>query len=286
MKTFILALDALDYVVVDGGDFPNLKQVEYGEIDLSGFKELFTPVIWASFITGEPPEEHGIASFVRWRSPVLNWLQDRLKVKNKKYGRILRKLGFKSRNVSKEDLKCKTIFDYASRPIAISVPSYNEWEDLHYLRRRMIEAVGNEAVTRQLINENRRVYEQKVEKIFQMIKCDWDLFLVHITLIDTVGHLRYDEDERILQLYAEMDSLAHRIQNHVSDEFWFLIVSDHGMSEGKHTANAFYSSSMKVGYSGVTIQHFFNEVVKTITGRDLEKEEEIAKRLTKLGYVD
>ena len=56
IKVCILALDALEYELVDRFYCENLKQGEYGRIDLTEFKqhsptgEPFTPVIWSSLL--------------------------------------------------------------------------------------------------------------------------------------------------------------------------------------------------------------------------------------------
>ena len=66
MKACIIAIDALEYDLIESLFCENLKQNEYGKIDQGLFKkysptgEPFTPVVWSSFITGKIPEETGI----------------------------------------------------------------------------------------------------------------------------------------------------------------------------------------------------------------------------------
>ena len=126
-------------------DLRKLKQAEYGKTDVSEFRsyhlssDIFTPAVWASFITGLPPDKHKIMAPRRWKSQPLERLKQLSvevglhKIKGK--GKLLKLLGFKKVTHSRENYKKEhvtTIFDHAKHPIAISVPTYNEKESIKF----------------------------------------------------------------------------------------------------------------------------------------------------------
>jgi len=101
MKILILALDSLEYNLVVKYNLKNLKQVEYGKVELpiKPHEEAHSPVIFASFITGKMPEEHGITGQKTWKYSILRWI-------NRKFslvlmGQKLRSAGFKSKRTYK-----------------------------------------------------------------------------------------------------------------------------------------------------------------------------------------
>ena len=53
----ILAFDALDFYSVGRYKCKAIKQMEYGQVDVSEFKLLRTVILWASFLTGKKMEE-------------------------------------------------------------------------------------------------------------------------------------------------------------------------------------------------------------------------------------
>lgn len=63
-KVVMLGFDGLEYTLVERGPFTNLKQREFGRVDISCCAKKgehpATPMICTSFITGTTPERHGI----------------------------------------------------------------------------------------------------------------------------------------------------------------------------------------------------------------------------------
>lgn len=79
-RVVILGLNALEHDLVEKFDLRNLKQKEYGKIALRDFKLIITPTIWASFITGLPPERHKVYGILKWENTFLENLK-RLSIK-------------------------------------------------------------------------------------------------------------------------------------------------------------------------------------------------------------
>jgi len=130
-RVCIVGFDSLDYYLVVKYNLRYLMQKEYGKVEIN-VGVLSTPTIWTSFITGLPPEEHGVIGW-KWKNPVL----DKLKRKAVKIG--LNKITFDRsmfltqlvRKRIKGDVpnikgRIPTIFDYSRSPVDINVPCYSE----------------------------------------------------------------------------------------------------------------------------------------------------------------
>lgn len=143
MRVFILALDGLEYTLLKKWRCRYLLQRQHGTFKVS--EEYFhkegvpcSPKVWASFITGKKPQEHGVRDW--W---VYGKVLDRIKylpvirhIKGKR--KILWRLGLKPRIVDRSDIKCETIFDVVRPSIAVYVPAYNDSTEFHI---RLLEAV-------------------------------------------------------------------------------------------------------------------------------------------------
>lgn len=130
-----MALDGLEYEVVIKLKLRALLQNVNGYIDVGNFGDLLTPIIWACFITGKEPQDHGVYSWwriSRYRSldKLAHWIRYNAPViKNMptaKLKKTLRILKLRPRPPSKEDLHVPTIFDLVKPSVALFVPGYNE----------------------------------------------------------------------------------------------------------------------------------------------------------------
>ena len=52
-RIIILGIDALEFDLIEEWDLKYLKKKTYSKIDLSDFRVIITPLIWASMLTGE-----------------------------------------------------------------------------------------------------------------------------------------------------------------------------------------------------------------------------------------
>lgn len=268
MRVFILAIDGLEYNLVKGWRLKGLQQKVYGWVDASQFKLLLTPIIWASFITGKPPESHGIKS---WWTVSSNSRLDHLfhlfrrkvpiirEMSGWKLRRLLNFFGLNVRPPQVSDLRREglvTIFDYASKPIVIDVPSYNERTDT---RERYSKAMDGGLATYE--NELWRVHTERVRRIMDGLSNDWDLFMAWVDLADQMGHLWMGRNRlKMLKTYISLETLAQRIKQNLPDNTLFLIASDHGMETSgiQHSNRAFYSFNMHVGWRPQSIMDYAN----------------------------
>lgn len=279
MKIFILALDGLEYDLVKLWNLLGLRQKTCGKIKLS--KEYYistrspltkmvevtpyTPIVWASFITGLPPRKHGIRQMITYGN-FLNKLRNAPLIRNIKAKRkILWKMGLKPRLVSKKDLSTKTLFDLINPSIAIDIPAYNESTEYHY---RLLRAFSKDGIVK-YEKEVWNIFNERKAKLFREIIKPWKLFMVYFKITDLLGHLYVCKNPSKLSLvYKEVNKLAKTLQHMVSTDTIFLIVSDHGVIPsadgvtGTHSDHAFWSLNMKISWKPKDIIDFYPKILE------------------------
>lgn len=267
-RLFILALDGLESKLVKKYKLHRLKQKRYTEVDVSDFP-LLTPTIWASFITGVSPEKHGIHSW--WKATENEGLDSLLhKVKSKIPHQLRNKIsvnlqnkieklpGITKRTPSKEDLQRKglsTIFEYASSPIALFIPAYNEPT---VIRNRYRQAIDKGVAAYE--NTLWKTHRQRVNAIFQNIDSNWDLFMVWLDIADQIAHTYVYNTPigriKFMSIYFHLNRLVKRIKEKLENNMLFMIVSDHGTDlspGGHHSDHAFFSVNKEVEWKPESI---------------------------------
>lgn len=268
-KVFVLALDGLEYDLVEKWRLRNLMQSKYGKIILSSdyyHKDVhvpYTPIIWASFITGVPPERHGIKDFFTYGKtldfirnlPVIRWIKGKKK--------ILRKIGMKPRTVEERDLNVKTIFDIIKPSIAVDVPAYNEPAEYFYRRNKALKDRGLKGYEEEIW----KIHKERKKKVFENLQKDWKLFMAYFTIADLMGHLHIAKRLRRLKIaYDELDVLASKLKEALPEDTVFLVISDHGMKPesdgtGSHSSHAFYSLNIETDWEPKDITDFHKKII-------------------------
>ena len=296
-RVCILGLDSLEHDLVEKWDMKTLKQKEYGKVrlPLSKSELAYTPPIWASFITGKDPKEHGIQSDRKWDSVLIESagkLKKKL-VRDWGFKRFLSlptktlaiKLGFKYRTIDKNDLKMETIFDWVGNYVAISVPGYNEWDEILEVRNLLQEARSHKIPASVARDKGLEVFKNKRDVFFKKLKGEWKIFMVHFFLLDVIHHLYPSDEDYIKENYEMMCELVKKTKRKINEkEVLMLIISDHGQKEGLHTKYGFYSSNEKLGLKNPKMTDFFNIIENLLDIISKEKREKIRKRLIELGY--
>ncbi|RLE53765.1 MAG: hypothetical protein DRJ26_02990 [Candidatus Methanomethylicota archaeon] len=278
MKVFVLGLDGLEYMLVSKWKLENLMQVKYGYFEVS--EEYahkrggvpYTPIIWASFITGKKPSEHGVRELWTYGKfldklrhlPPIKW------IKGKR--RFLSKLGLKPKVVGRETLNCPTIFDVINPSIAVNVPSYNESTHLH---RRLSEAFyrGLEEYEKEIW----RVHEERKKATYDALRSGyWKLFMTYFDLADLLGHLHFIKRPfKLLKAYLELNNLAGELQSRVPNDTVFLIISDHGMEPsgdgvtGNHSKRAFWSLNLNEKWEPRDFTDFFPKIMQWLNYQNI-----------------
>lgn len=210
----ILALDALDLHQVQKFNSRNLMQREYGQTDLSDFRQERTVVLWASFLTGKNMEEQ-IPLKTQWE--------------------------FK---LSPEQTFLKFFKTYQT----IDVPSFSLKRENHAEERKLLKGYFEDKVTVEeydaLIWKN---HEENKRDFFKAVG-EFDLVIGYFDLADAIGHLSFGITEKMEKIYNELDKMAEEVKD--LDNL-VLTISDHGMKTvgryGDHSRNGFYSMSRELG---------------------------------------
>jgi len=287
MKICIVGFDSLEYYLVEKYDLKYLKQKEYGKVEINtGI--LSTPTIWTSFITGLPPEEHGIIGW-KWKNTIL----DRLKrwIIKIRLSRFFEKntflIQFVRKNIKGSVPNIRgsipTIFDYANNPIDIDVPCYS-YDAYKEIRHDVGNVIGNPISEKRIAEKAWKLYRDKKKRILNNLKNNWDLFMVHIYLPDVIQHLLWYQQNEIENLYKEMDCLAKSIKDSIMKNTLVIFISDHGQKKGMHTPNAFYSSNEILNLNEPKITEFADIVRQKLGAPSKDDIENIKERLKRLGY--
>jgi len=221
----ILALDALDLDLVQDFKCKNLMQKEYGQTDISDFKEARTIVLWASFLTGKNMEA---------RIPLKTQWEFKLDTE-------------------------ETFIKFFNSPKAIDVPSFSFKQENHAEERKLLKKYFDDKAT---IEEYDTIvwkfHEENKKEFFDSID-KFDLVMGYFNLADAIGHLSFGISEKMRATYYELDKLAKEVKD--LDDF-ILVISDHGMKAigryGDHTKNGYYSANRKLGLNLPKITDFYN----------------------------
>lgn len=274
-KILILAFDGLEYELVERYRLKALKQKIYGYIDVSSFKHVLTPIIWRSFITGLEPGKHKVYSWWRFSNNrtldrIMHWIRYNFPIirnmSNYRLKQVARLFGIKIKPTDKTDIKYPTIFDYAKKPIALFIPSYNEepWIRDEYSKAMEKNVKAFEKVLWE-------VHRYRVNKFLKLLDKDWDLFMAWFDLADWIGHLYMGKSNiKMIKAYMELNKLATEVSRRINDKTLLIIVSDHGMASGKHggehSPKAYYSLNKDIKWKPEKITdyyHLIKEILRT-----------------------
>jgi hypothetical protein len=223
----VLAIDALEYDLVEKFQCRHLMQKFYGKTDISEFSEPRTMVLWSSFMTGKNME-----------------------------GEILT-MGDKDMWNTRVET-ARTFFSGFKNPVILDLPGYSY--DLHQheaertLMRKFFEVQG--IPEKEAIREsyNRLVFDhhQKIKKEFaSALTGTHDLVLGYFSIADVIGHLNFGNTFLMKMIYRDVDEIAGTVDHPL------VVLSDHGMKPvgifGDHSGYGFWSSgSTDLGLPKIT----------------------------------
>lgn len=260
-KVLVIAFDGLDHDLIQEYGCEALQQQEFGQIDNdTGITKRVTSELFASFITGETHEDHGVTGLNKFENERLNTIEDRfgglLPMKKTKglryslYAAINSIGGGKKRTYRSEDLKATTLFEEIPGAISLNVPAYdrNAWIDMG--PAAILEKHGIEAVERHLEAE----HEHRKRELFEQLgKHPAPLLMAHFHYPDTIQDIFHkfgeeqEEDGRIPDTYERMDRLAETIIEEADGYDTIIFMSDHGLpDQTEHNKRAFYSCNREL----------------------------------------
>lgn len=226
----VLAIDALEYTLVEEFNCVNLKQKFYGKTDISEFSEPRTMVLWSSFMTGKNMEKYVLSK------------------------------GDKEMWNIEIDIK-DTFFNKFTNPKIIDLPGFNYDRGQHYKERKLLKKffdTKNENEKRYIRSEYNNMAFEHHKKIRQefgnALKRKYDFVLGYFSVADVVGHLNFGNKTMMKIIYEDLDDIAHNtnkaMDNTMADkDNRLLILSDHGMEKigifGDHSRYGFWSTNFK-----------------------------------------
>ncbi len=216
----VLAIDALEYSLVEEFNCRNLKQKYYGKTDISEFSQPRTMVIWSSFITGENKEKQVLNDEDMW-----------------------------SRRWPIE----QTFLSKFKNPVVLDLPGFSYQLEVHKRSRELLKkfftAVSQDEkqAIRKKYNEDAMAHHKKVKADFlKALKENHDFVLGYFSAIDVIGHLNFGNRLMMKLLYKEADEIA-KLCAEKSNRF--IVLSDHGMKAigmfGDHSEYGFWATNFK-----------------------------------------
>jgi len=233
--TIVLAIDALEYTMVEQFNCGNLKQKFYGKTNISEFSEPRTMVLWSSFMTGKNMEKEILS------------------------------LGDKEMWNIRLDIK-DTFFDQFENPKIIDLPGFSYSREQHETERKLLKdffSVQSEEEKNSIRTEyNNHAFEhhRKVKQEFNdALNEDHDLVLGYFSLADVIGHLNFGNRIMMKMIYKDLDEIASTIKND------FIVLSDHGMEQigifGDHSNYGFWSTGFE-DFGNPKITDFAKKIMK------------------------
>lgn len=263
-RVLILGIDALEYDLVKEWDLKNLKQEEYGRVELPIKKEegYFYPepatvIIWPCFFTGMIPKEMGIQTvriyplnflykfYLKFLSPkeeVRETIEDK-----PQYRKFMDKLSdfihslHLSREPTKQDIKVPTMFETIPNSIHKHVPVYDD--DAFPYRGSVARALEDKTYRPIFEMLMMKEFRQRTAEVMKYIddREGWKLFMEYFSLLDSIQHVFYNNAKKIAKYYIMFDEFVGKVRERIDDDTLLLIVSDHGQKRGVHTNYGFYS---------------------------------------------
>lgn len=212
----VLAIDALEYTLVEEFNCNNLKQKFYGKTNIREFSEPRTMVLWSSFMTGKNMEKEIVA------------------------------MGDKEMWNTRIELK-DTFFHRFKNPKIIDLPGFNYVKEQHEQERVLLknyfDAKSDDEKNKIRGAYNNLAFEhhRRVKKEFsEALNAHHDFVLGYFSVADVIGHLNFGNRTMMKMIYKDLDEIAGNIEDS------FIVLSDHGMEKigifGDHSNYGFWST--------------------------------------------
>lgn len=285
LKVCIIALDCLEYDLVEKWDLKNLKQREYGKVEVpidEGVGEPRSPSIWASFLTGLKKEKD-----FKYRSKFIKFLN---KIKDKgDYSfpspAIIRFFSkFFSLVKVLPELEDKTFLDEIESK-KVNVPYYDFSKEKS--GETWLKFIKGELTSKEFKNELEKEFGNVKDEIIDSIKSTSNQLLMGYTsFLDSIQHHFYMDMDYLEEKYRETDRFVGKIKDLIGDEVLIIIVSDHGADfEGGHSNHGFYSSNQALDLNEPEITDFYELVMERFNLPGRADKEKVEEKLQELGYI-
>ena len=288
MKTIVLALDALEYTLIEKWKLEDFHQRYHGTYKVEGLEAIATPICFSTILTGRDPRTFGYTlKYIKSKPGYPSWLEPLFWLR-KTFLKGIKEIGFRNkasktglltkRAHMSEKMKRNTIFHKLGvegfSVFSDNVPSYDEAPKENY-RGRLIEYIGKDYAVR----------EDFVRKVSDAVRTRWmrdlqkfhehDLTFVYFPLPDIAHHLVHRKNEMMLieEIYRFLRDLPLLFE---LKDVAILIMSDHGYRhifdeetgrdiEAEHTNVGFWSLNVKTYNTPKGIFDFHDLIYELVT---------------------
>jgi hypothetical protein len=205
----VVGLDGLDFKIMQKFGCEEFEQTSFGKLDLEGIAQR-TPSLWASMITGEHPDIHGIEDLLVFRGKKARRLDKYIRGFLNLFGRSglhLRKclyyylFGSSITVPDRKFLQADTIFERVHDAVALDVPGYSEYPYI----------AGRSNVTKMTrkhppVSVDRVVRDMEAEFMYRRNQFfdnigGHTLVMQHFHYPDWFQHLFFNDEEKLAELY-------------------------------------------------------------------------------------
>jgi len=247
VKLFILALDGLDYNLVEKWRLRGIMQRKYGKLRVPVTEEGFalSPQVWASFLTGRTEEK----KFVK---PKLLVLVETLR----KYIPLSLGIGKKISKI----LGTPPIYPELNRDTFLTELPENSYYVFNFpyinfqgleILRGFIKGEYSLKDTRHIL---RKLYQLRMRQVLNLTRREEQLILAYMEFPDLTQH--FFPNRAILHHYLTLDTFIKRLSKRLVDRV-LILVSDHGFDPKTrmHTDYGFYSANMDIKLTDIREFH-------------------------------
>ncbi len=250
-RLFILALDGTPFTLLNelirNGIMPNLKKLTKESV-FRQMDSVIPPVsssAWASFMTGQTPDTHGILGFVDRNPATMDWILPN--ASHLQTETLWQHYSVQNKRVFTMNVPVT----YPPRPVnGISVCGFLGTDitkgtypaDIGLLlKARGYRIDANTELAKQDLNlfldDLFNVLEKRIETLWHFYHQEpWDVFMTHIMETDRLHHFFYEYYEQrdprfyepFLNLYRRIDKLIGTILRQIDEQSALLLLSDHG----------------------------------------------------------
>lgn len=273
-NVLVIAFDGMDKELIDRFGLQHVRQTEFGQIDnQTGITEVKTGELFASFITGELHDVHGVTGVKGWNSPFMDRFESLIPKQEPFYSWAARMKdvikcfgGFDRETFTKENLNCDTIFDTIPGSKSLNVPAYDANAGIEAFSY-VLDRYGVNHATREAEKE----FRQRKHELMTELETETRPFLMaHFHYLDFMNHLYGEpvlEEDVLREKYETMDGFAQQILDAANGYDTIIFMSDHGLpTKTAHNDQAFYSINEELGIDTPHITDFRDIIQELVQG--------------------
>jgi len=299
MTLVVLALDAVDVKHAEDFGADNLLLDSHVEMQSVAHRldHPHTGEAWPSIATGLHPTEHGLTGHGEWDNPILTVLSRIAHTLNIS-GSIRDRISQTIKENTGQDWQLQTVeeptFLDGDQRAVHNWPGVFRNDSLHYIWGLFGSASKNEMSEEVLLREAYTEAASKFGWVHEAIEHDPEVAATHVHVIDVLGHLFADDEQRYREVYEKIDGWVGDLRDALGEDDELLILSDHGMEAtwidgdddpGTHSWRAIASTTVNdPPEHALNVREWVEAHVETVDGEatDADLPEE---QLRQLGYV-